>query len=203
MLGGFPGLIIHEKTHQDIAVYVRSTINAQITRRSGEQKREIELLAEEVVNKASGVFVWVKLVVDDLAQGLLDGDSTSQLRSRLAALPNDLEALYTRILHRLSPSYLKEARIIFEVVRSAQGLVTLLDLAMIAEPLDLTKDAAFKAIDDTEVRALCSNMERRLRSRLGGLIEAQVDEPADDGLYPLHEAQYYHAAGNTSVQILH
>ena len=197
MLGRFPGLIIHEKTHQDIAAYVRSTINAQITGRSGEQKREVELLAEEVVEKASGVFVWVKLVVDDLAQGLLDGDSMSQLRDRLATLPNDLEALYAGILHKLNPSYHKEARTIFEVVRNAQGFVTLLDLAMIAEPLDLTEDAASKAIDNTEVKALCSNMERRLRSRIGGLIEAQVDELADDGI------QYYHALGNTSVQILH
>ena len=144
MLGRFPGLIIHEKTHQDIAVYVRSTINAHITRRSGEQKREVELLAEEVVRKASGVFVWVKLVVDELAQGLLDGDSMSQLRDRLAALPNDLEALYARILQKLSPSYHKEARTIFEIVQRAQGFVTLLDLAMIAEPLDFTKDAAPK-----------------------------------------------------------
>ncbi len=203
ILGGFPGLIIHEKTHQDIAAYVRSTVNAQITRRSGEQKREVELLAEEVVKKASGVFVWVKLVVDDLAQGLLDGDSMSQLRNRLAALPNDLEGLYARILHKLNPSYHKEARTIFEVVRSAQGFVTLLDLAMIAEPLDLAKDAVSKAIDDTEVQALCLNMERRLRSRIGGLIEAQVDEPADDGIDHLNNIQHYHSLGNSSVQILH
>ena len=197
MLGVFPGLVVHEKTHHDIAAYVRSTINAQITRRSVEQKREVELLAEEVVKKASGVFVWVKLVVDDLAQGLLDGDSMLQLRDRLAGLPNDLEALYARILQKLNPSYHKEARTIFEVVRSAQGFVTLLDLAMISEPLDLTKDPTPKAIDDTEVQALCSNMKRRLRSRIGGLIEAQVDEPTNDDI------QYYHALGNTSVQILH
>ena len=176
MLGGFPGLIIHEKTHQDIAAYVRSTINARITRKSREQKGEVELLAEEVVTKASGVSVWVKLVFDDLAQGPLDEDSMSQLRDRLAALPTDLEALYARILHKLNPNYLKEARTIFEVDRSAQGFVTLIDLVTITEPLDFTKGAAFKAIDDTEVQALCSNMERRLRNRSGGLIEAQVDE---------------------------
>ena len=41
-------------------------------------------------------------------------------------------------------------------------------------------------------------MERRLRSRLGGLIEAQVDEPAKD-----RHRYCYHHLGNTSVQILH
>ena len=120
-------------------------------RRHNEQKREVELLAKEIVKKASGGFVWVKLVVDDLAQGLLDGDSIPQYRGRLAVLPDDLEALYSRILQKFNPSYHKEARTIFEVVRSAQGFVTLLNLAMIAEPLELTEEAAAKDIDDTEV----------------------------------------------------
>ena len=53
-LGDYPGFIIHEKTPQDIAAYVRSTLNAQITRRHNKQKREVELLAKEIVKKASG-----------------------------------------------------------------------------------------------------------------------------------------------------
>lgn len=88
MLGYYLGFIIHEKTPQDIGAYVRSTHNAQITRRHNEQKREVELPAKEIVKKASGVFVWVKLVVDDLA---LEGSwMATQYRNFAVDLPLSL-----------------------------------------------------------------------------------------------------------------
>ena len=37
----------------------------------------------------------MKIVINDLVQRLLDGDSISQLRSSLAALLDDLEALHS------------------------------------------------------------------------------------------------------------
>ena len=48
-------------------------------------------------------------------------------------------------------------------------------------------------------------MKRRLRSRIGGLIEVQVDEVADDRVLDqyLNNPQHYHSHGNSSVQILH
>ena len=95
MLGDYLGFIIHEKTPQDIAAYVRSTLNAQITRRHNEQKREVELPAKEIVKKVSGLFVWVKLVVDDLA---LEGSwMATQYRNFAVDLPLSLtiSRLYT------------------------------------------------------------------------------------------------------------
>ena len=73
----------------------------------------------------------------------------------------------------------------------------LLDLTMIAEPLELTEEAAAKNVDNTEVQKLCLNKKRRLRRRIGGLIEVQVDEVAGDGVLDqyLNNPQHYHSLG--------
>ena len=39
----------------------------------------------------------MQIVINDLVQQLLDGDSILQLRSSLAAFLDDLEALYSRL----------------------------------------------------------------------------------------------------------
>jgi hypothetical protein len=46
-----------------------------------------EVLIEDVTQKASGVFLWVRLVVKSLLEGLRDGDTVEDLRSRLLLIP--------------------------------------------------------------------------------------------------------------------
>ena len=95
----------------------------------------VKIFATEVVEKASGVFVWVKLVVDELYYGLMGGDSAQELRQRMASLPEEnLEDLYMSCLRKVQPQHRGEARILLKVVLNVQGPVTLLDLAMISEP---------------------------------------------------------------------
>ncbi|KAM7183070.1 hypothetical protein V8F33_013828 [Rhypophila sp. PSN 637] len=97
--GKFPSLMLQNLTYRDIKTYVTTKFseNAQMTE---VQRREPETvrLAKEVVEKAAGVFLWVKLVVRSLLEGLGSFDSLSDLRRRLEDLPDDLEDLYWHIL---------------------------------------------------------------------------------------------------------
>lgn len=73
-------------------------------------------LREEIVVKSMGVFLWVHLVVHSLLQGLRDGDTTSELATRLRDLPSDLEQLYIHMLDRIPTAYQSQAAQIFQLV---------------------------------------------------------------------------------------
>ena len=194
------GFIIHDLTSSDITVYVRSTLQRRVSTIRPFRQDQAELLFSQIVEKASGVFIWVRLVVDDLLQGLVDGDTISQLQERITWLSGNLEELYSQILERINPRYLHETRTLFQILRDARGRVTLLDLAMINEPLDWPEELHAAQISDAEVQDVCSNMKRRLRGRCGGLIEVQDESLADQEFEGVHQ---YQELGNGGVQFIH
>lgn len=55
-------------------------------------------LIENIVQKAEGVFLWVILILRELAQGLTDGDSMSDLQKTVTACPDDLNRFLQRII---------------------------------------------------------------------------------------------------------
>jgi hypothetical protein len=60
-------------------------------------------LTIEIVWKAKGVFIWVKLVMAELLIAVEDGD-LGCLSDKLDQLPSDLEDLYTRIIDKIPQS---------------------------------------------------------------------------------------------------
>ena len=126
-----PALIMHQWTIDDITHYVNHSlqqhsrldgINSEINR------DETNSLAKKIVDRASGVFLWVKLVVEDLYQGLCDGNSILELHSRLEELPVELNDMYTRILTRVDGRYLEETAFLFGLIQRASNPLTLLSL---------------------------------------------------------------------------
>lgn len=80
-------LILHQHTTADIALVVQSTLQ---THWSNEQDRlpDIDKLVEEVVKKAEGVFLWVRLVLlREVIPGLRYADDMTKLRHRISKLP--------------------------------------------------------------------------------------------------------------------
>ena len=170
-LGGFPGFVIHEMTLPDISAYAESRLNAQLAMQSFQERDIGKVFATKIVEKASGVFVWVKLVVDEVCYGLMEGDSAQELHQKIASVPENLEDLYMSCLRKIRPQYREEAQTLFEIVSKVQGLVTLLDLAMISEPSKSLEQVRATTFQDTEIQEICHKMKRRLASRCGGLIE--------------------------------
>ncbi|KAE9367301.1 hypothetical protein N431DRAFT_494351 [Stipitochalara longipes BDJ] len=52
-------------------------------------------LVQEIVEKAAGVFLWVRLVVSSLLHGLMNRDKIADLQRRIRLLPSELESLFT------------------------------------------------------------------------------------------------------------
>jgi hypothetical protein len=61
---------------------------------------------QEVVEKAEGVFLWVRIVVDSLLRGIRNLDNMLVLLGRLNLLPRELEPLYEYLMSQIEPVYL-------------------------------------------------------------------------------------------------
>lgn len=138
------------------------------------QPQEAKRLIVEVTGKASGVFLWVCLVVMSLLEGLRDGDSITDLQDRLSLLPSDLEELFSKILDRLNPMYFEQASKLFQLVRASEEPLTLLSHSFVEDGFDKAMAAEVTPITRAEKEYRAERMRRRLNSRCKGLLEAPV-----------------------------
>lgn len=177
----WPSLRLQDLTYDDIRRYVEIELGGhpnmkKLVDREGPAASE---LLSEVSHKASGVFLWVKLVVISLTEGLQNHDRISDLRRRLDLLPADLEQLYRHMLGSMLPLYQQQASCFFQIVlRSTevqQELPMTLRQLSYAEELDpiASSKSQHLALPMTQELARCEATERRVRSRCCGLIEVQ------------------------------
>ncbi|KAK1624060.1 hypothetical protein BDP81DRAFT_465006 [Colletotrichum phormii] len=85
-------LRMEDLTRDDIRNYVTDTLCnnndfTALTKQYGRCSR----LAETIVDRAQGVFLWICLVVESLKNGLAKGDTFTELQSCVDELPADLE----------------------------------------------------------------------------------------------------------------
>jgi hypothetical protein len=139
------------------------------------QQREPECavqLRDGIVLKASGIFLWVELVLRSLLAGLTYGDRMSDLKRRLDSLPPDLDDLIMKILDSLDSFYFEQASKLFQLVRASLFPPTLLSLYLADEenPNFYTQcEKRFLTYEEMKFRV--ENMRRRVNSRCKGLLE--------------------------------
>lgn len=170
-----PSLMLQDLTYPDIKHYVASHFYKD-TGFSLLRQREpsyAEELVENVVIKSSGVFLWVRLVVQSLLSGVGHGDRVSDLERRLDSLPPDLEDLYNKILSSLDPFYLEHAAQYFKLVEKSPEPPGVLFLAYADEAEEFQKiiDLQVRESTNAEVEMLFETMRRRLNSRCKGFLE--------------------------------
>ncbi|KAL2408153.1 hypothetical protein ABEF95_008364 [Exophiala dermatitidis] len=170
---GFPGLMLQNLTFDDIQTYVKRKFNddSRFKELEVEEPSLAPNLALQVVNKASGVFLWVKLVVHSLLEGIQNYDRGIDLERRLHELPEDLTELYWHILDRVRPVwYLEEGFKLLLLVHTAVMPLTLLQLAFADIEAPTSQDG--KSIMSVERQnAVCRSMAGRIKSRCLGLVE--------------------------------
>lgn len=171
-----PSLRLEDLTVSDIHLYVTDNLrrNSMFVELQRLQPRDAELLIGEVTEKASGVFLWVHLVVISLLEGLRDGDNIADLQDRLLILPSDLGELFKRILENLNPLYFKQASRLFQLVRAASEPLSLLSISFAEEGFDNAISTEIRPMPLDEILFRAETMRRRLNSRCKGLIEAPV-----------------------------
>lgn len=168
------GLMLEDLTKEDIKSYTTSKLmNERAFRQLHKlQPTNTAKLINFIVGKASGVFLWVYLVVASLIVGMRDGDRLSDLQRRLEELPAELEDLFSHMVNNLKPEYLAHAATIFELMRSELRPPSILVLSFADEEShegDLKR--LVEPLKEEEAAILHDSLRRRLKSRTMGLLE--------------------------------
>ena len=138
---------------------------------------DVQNLVWALVIKASGVFLWLDLMTKDLIKGSKDGDTLEELRSRLARTPDTISGLYAHMLQKLDQRYVKECVHYCSILLMEDDLgltnpITLLSLALgEREPWSHLLDFDLTYFAESPFNSICQNLETRLTSRCGGLLE--------------------------------
>ena len=173
-----PSLRLQDLTYKDIETYIRGKLlaDANMLLIVEEDPALAKQLAREVVEMASGVFLWVKLAVSSLLSGLRDGDLLSDLQERLRALPPDLENLFKHMLSKMDPMHQRQASELFQIVRLGLEMVNgrpLTALAISFADKDPTSclQVQMHSLKATTALKQVRLIQKRLRSRCCGLVE--------------------------------
>ncbi|KAI0892495.1 prion-inhibition and propagation-domain-containing protein [Annulohypoxylon nitens] len=177
---GMPYLQLHHLTRPDITAYVEDVIGKHkymeslIVRHPDESKSIMEYL----VTKSSGVFLWVILACRSLLSGFADFDRIHELRQRVDELPPELEDLFQHMMNQINKRHREQGSRMLRICytntqaqdRNEVGYISSLGLALM--------DGNYKSADQIsnlttkQKHMLCKELEGRLRSRTGGLLEA-------------------------------
>jgi hypothetical protein len=174
---GRPSLRLERLTRNDIRKYVASYFadNKHYKRISKLDPNRATSLVETIIEKASGVFLWVYLVVQSLLDGLSNADRMSDLVVRLESLPPDVEELYGKLLASLDTNYFKHACQLFRLVmlRPRPLLIELYYADNDDEDDQTTMLDKLQVLTRDQIMDRVDTMQRRLVSRCKGLLEIE------------------------------
>ena len=163
-----PSLRLEVLTKKDIELFVKRhfELHPGFLELSDIFPNEASQLIETIVTKASGVFLWVSIVVQSLLTGLTDGDKLSDLQTTLDDLPEDIQELFQRIWDSIDERYKGQALQFVQFHGNAKPPLHAVTLWLADEEDPLNLD-----IGQLHIRKVVEAMKRRLNSRTKGLLE--------------------------------
>lgn len=174
-----PGFRVQDLTENDIRTLITGKLeqNTDMKRLVQKESERAHRLIQEIVDKASGVFLWVRLVVKSLLDGLANHDTMLDLERRLELLPPDLEDLYHHMISKIDPLYRPRASKFFQIVSRTEEppLSLILSLADEEDP-DLPITAAISPMNYQEQIRRIEEIEARIRNVCAGLLEVHRSE---------------------------
>ncbi|KAL7910421.1 ankyrin repeat-containing domain protein [Trichoderma velutinum] len=100
-----PGLYeicLEMENKNDISTYVRSEL-----RLSSFEKPKLSLIRNLIILRASGIFLWARLVVRQVQDLELDGAGSNKIEATIRSTPKGLHELYKELINGMKPSSLK------------------------------------------------------------------------------------------------
>ncbi|KAI7764523.1 hypothetical protein LZL87_003728 [Fusarium oxysporum] len=175
----YPRLKMEDLTYDDITRYVVSKFeaNSQFARFQKLHPQFAAALSHSIADKASGVFLWVTIVVASLLAGMMAGDRVEDLENRLNLLPSEMDGLYERIVESIDPLYREHAAQLFKLVSACYEPPSLRVLWYADEVkfLDRVIDEDPNAVPFEDIKGRLEDMRRRIVSRCRGLLEVNED----------------------------
>ena len=168
LLGGTPGFAIHDWTKSDIEKFAAFRLE-------GCKRDNTTSILQDITARADGVFLWVRLVLDEIWKPLCDGKPMEKIQALLSRLPPELPKFYARMVESVSEEDRPILICMLELVLCSDYREENLNLQQFFLIVDLfqrgsslTEKVGLTSADDVRRR---SEVERRIRACSGGLLE--------------------------------
>lgn len=180
-----PKLQLEDLSRNDISNYVHDIVGSHPYMASllASDPVNSNVILQELINKAAGVFLWVVLACRSVLAGFAAHDSIQELCHRVDDLPPELEELFRHMLDKVESRYheqmAKMLKICYQrqVNRGHQDKETsiyTIALALLDNcGFDCENSDPLRSLSMSKQRGVCAPMEGRLRSRCGGLLEVR------------------------------
>ncbi|RXG50106.1 hypothetical protein VDGE_00962 [Verticillium dahliae] len=172
-----PGFWIQDHTAGDIqrVVDVEFQSNSRVGRElrdgTATQKGAIDSLKGQITRMAEGVFLWVRLILEELLGDFADGSSVEEVAEELTQLPTDLTRYYQYLLEkRIRQKYIRQSRVMLDIVKCAKRPLVLSDF-LLAYRFAAKSDSEVPGSRFAKVDTSFDEAKRLIQSRCGGLVE--------------------------------
>ncbi|TGJ87504.1 hypothetical protein E0Z10_g1272 [Xylaria hypoxylon] len=171
-------LCLHNLTKSDIRQYVQDRLTPHPRwQRMVDQAAYDSQLIDYIAEKSHGVFLWVSLVTDKLRNGLTNDDDLSDLSSRLAKFPSDLESFFDHILQTVEPFYHEKMAGTLRLARAAEKPLSILFYEF--HDIEYRDTEYFLNVkrpqSNGERESMGDRVQRRLNAYCKGLLEVHDD----------------------------
>ncbi|KAF2994212.1 hypothetical protein E8E14_001000 [Neopestalotiopsis sp. 37M] len=194
-----PKVRLEHHTQEDIRRYIDHEFNAQrrFKQLSQFDPSSADTLINYISDNASGVFLWVRLVVYELVKALRDGDNIHQLLRRVEVIPKDLDAYFNHLMGSIEPQYHKEASTFLQLaLHQEHEFITLHSLRLldvvciqgIGDSFIFQEKVLNDQLDFSNLQKMKFDLDsalRQINSRCLGLLECQYDEGDTASRYEL------------------
>ena len=163
---------LEKHTSGDIQAYVSKKFNAAVW-----FEPEHNILVRDLLKKAQGVFLWVKVVSNDILRGYRRFENIKRLRERLTHMPTDLMDVYFRILDCLEENDQELVRRILLAIQHAKSSLWIWDLDyLVAQSYDPPRPCG--TLSEARVIAVCYGLLE---------LEGDQDDLRNHKIIPAHE----------------
>lgn len=195
-------LRVEDLTAQDIRKYADETLSSNSRfKRLSAKDNSIPLLLDEIVSKSSGVFLWVRLVVQSLLQGLKYADSNQFLWKRLRSFPPDLDDFFVQMIRSIPPIYQAKAAITFKtamVSSSSLPAMVYYFINRVEEDEDFALSCPWEVMPADEIASTIQDTALRLDGWTKGLLEVVHYEAKPD--FALSKVEFLHRTVRDFIQ---
>ncbi|KAI4950203.1 hypothetical protein J4E91_004859 [Alternaria rosae] len=165
-------LRLHDFTRPDIELFARENL-LSYDRTTDLEPNLFDDLIHDIGERAQGVFLWVRLVVKSLRNGMINEDPVSLLQERLRAIPSDLEEFFEHILGSVERIYRSRmAGTFLAAMRSPRQLKLIHYYFLEQGNTTFGFEMPSKRWRHSSIQKRATQTERRLNGRFKGLLEA-------------------------------
>lgn len=171
-------ILVEKNNHDDILTYVHSEIQDKVQMETPEEVTSWSEVEDDVVNKASGVFQWVSLIVPLIIRYHGEGQSFAYIREKLNKVPRELGDVYEYVLTNIiEPQNLERTLLLMQWICFAERPLSVTELRY-AINSDPTVDCLQSEVCNN-LRDFVENdtsMVRQIKALSGGLAEVNRHE---------------------------